>query len=150
MSYFSVLEQFSVLVRNPISAHRWTAQINACLPMYLRSVHSEWGRTSPSCHCTGSLGWRRCWEVKKHTSGAARHTPGREWSHGAVKNTHIYIYTPIHVCIEWHLLVHRRIQTNMVWLFAIIQPPFLSAISLLWSTEGSLKCQLVCSDTICV
>lgn len=37
MSYFLVLEWFSMLVRNPIPAPRWIAQIK-CLPAYIPFV----------------------------------------------------------------------------------------------------------------
>ena len=128
-------------------------KVPACLYTFC-PVHSRAGRTA-SCHCTGSLPWTRCWGVRKHTSGLPLYRCCQTQSWQTVRSwcskktyIHIHAYTRIHRIL--HSLVHRRLQIYMVWLFAIIQSLFLSAISLLWSTEGALQFRLAYSDTICV
>lgn len=86
----------------------------ACLYAFC-PVHCKSGRTA-SWHCTGSLPWMGCWEVRKHTSGVPlyrycqTHSWQPVWSWCSKKTyVHIHAYTCIHRIL--HSLAHRRLQT---------------------------------------
>lgn len=120
MSYFSVLEWFSVLVRNPISASRWRAQIKS-LPASIPFVLLTARRVEQPPAAAQLQPWTRCWEGRKLTSGVPLYRCCQTHCWQPVQSQcseKLYLHIHAYMCIHrrWLSLAPRRLQTCMVFL----------------------------------
>lgn len=125
MSYFSVLEWFSVLVRNPISASRWRAQIKS-LPASIPFVLLTARRVEQPPAAAQLQPWTRCWEGRKLTSGVPlyRCCQTHRWQPVQSRcSKKLYLHIHAYMCIHrrWLSLAPRRLH---VWSFCHYPVPF--------------------------